>query len=154
MWLSIVTHTRNLCSAFDPSKCTHTAVNTHTHTENTHPEQWPAILLRRSRNSLGFGVWCLAQWSHLSCCIEFGRERWLFTTKSIWLDNWDCLGFWEIKNQVWISIIVGWLCPQTAKTHSNDIFHPMSPLNLKYYNLNSSDERFRKPDSNQCWVLL
>ncbi len=26
---SMVTHTRNLCSAFNPSKCTHTAVNTH-----------------------------------------------------------------------------------------------------------------------------
>ncbi len=24
-------------------KCTHTAVNTHTHTVNTHPEQWAAI---------------------------------------------------------------------------------------------------------------
>ncbi len=45
---------------------------------------------------------------------------------------------------MWISIIVGWLCPQTAKTHLYDIFHPMSPLNLKYYNLNSSNERFRK----------
>ncbi len=29
MWPSMVTHTRNLCSAFNPSKCTHTAVNTH-----------------------------------------------------------------------------------------------------------------------------
>ncbi len=33
---SMVTHTRNLCSAFNPSKCTHTAVNSHT-------EQWAAI---------------------------------------------------------------------------------------------------------------
>ncbi len=40
---SIVTHTRNLCSAFNPSKVhthTHTAVNTHT--VNTHLEQWAA----------------------------------------------------------------------------------------------------------------
>ncbi len=29
MWPSMVTHTWNLCSAFNPSKCTHTAVNTH-----------------------------------------------------------------------------------------------------------------------------
>ncbi|KAB5540146.1 hypothetical protein PHYPO_G00098460 [Pangasianodon hypophthalmus] len=28
----MVTHTRNLCSAFNPSKCTHTVVNEHTHT--------------------------------------------------------------------------------------------------------------------------
>ncbi len=33
---SMVTHTRNLCSAFDPPKV-------HTHTVNTHPEQWAAI---------------------------------------------------------------------------------------------------------------
>ncbi len=32
----MVTHTRNLCSAFNPSKM-------HTHTVNTHPEQWAAI---------------------------------------------------------------------------------------------------------------
>ncbi len=32
-------HTQNLCSAFTHPKCTHTAVNTHTHTVNTHPEQ-------------------------------------------------------------------------------------------------------------------
>ncbi len=35
MWPSMVTHTRNLSSAFNPSKCTLTAVN-------THPEQWAA----------------------------------------------------------------------------------------------------------------
>ncbi len=57
MWLIMVTHTRNLCSAFIPSKCTHTAVNTHTHTVvNTHPEQWAAILLRRPGNSWGFAA--------------------------------------------------------------------------------------------------
>ncbi len=51
-----VTHTLNLCSALNPSKCTHTVVNTHTHTVNTHPEQWAAILLRRPGSSWGFGV--------------------------------------------------------------------------------------------------
>jgi len=39
---SMVTHTRNWCSAFNPSKCTHTAVRSE-HTVNTHPEQWAAI---------------------------------------------------------------------------------------------------------------
>ncbi len=51
-----------------------------------------------------------------------------------------------------IFIIVGWLCPHT-KTHSyanEDILHPMFPLKLNYYNLNSSDEGFQKSDSNQC----
>ncbi len=32
VWPSMVTHTRNLCSAFNPSNCTHTAVKS----ENTH----------------------------------------------------------------------------------------------------------------------
>ncbi len=35
MWSNMVTHTQNLCSAFNPSKCTHTVVNTHTHSEHT-----------------------------------------------------------------------------------------------------------------------
>ncbi len=45
----MVTHTQNLCSAFNPSKCTHTVVN-------THPEQRAAILLRHLGSSWGFGV--------------------------------------------------------------------------------------------------
>ncbi len=44
----MVTHTRNLSSAFNPSKCTLTAVN-------THPEQWAAIL-RRPGSSWGIGA--------------------------------------------------------------------------------------------------
>jgi len=69
----MVTHIWNLCSAFNPSKCTHTAVDTYTpwtHTlssgqpmlwrPNTHPEQW--------------GVWCLAQGSPLSHGIEGGEN--------------------------------------------------------------------------------
>ncbi len=69
----MVTHTRNLCSAFNPSKCTHTAVNTHTHTHtvNTHSEQWADIYVAAHGDQLG--VRCLAQ-GHLSCGIE-GGER-------------------------------------------------------------------------------
>ncbi len=44
----MVTHTRNLSSAFNPSKCTLTAVNTHL-------EQWAAIL-RRPGSSWGIGA--------------------------------------------------------------------------------------------------
>ncbi len=59
--------------------------------------------------------------SHLSHGIEGEREGWLFTTKSKCLDNWDCLGFWEIKKRAFYHfkcvIIVGWLCPHTANTH-------------------------------------
>ncbi len=44
MWPSMVTHTQNLCSAFNPSKCTHTQQWTHTHTVNTHSgSQWGAV---------------------------------------------------------------------------------------------------------------
>ncbi len=48
VWPSMVTHTRNLSSAFNPSKCTLTAVNTHL-------EQWAAIL-RRPGSSWGIGA--------------------------------------------------------------------------------------------------
>ncbi len=48
VWPSMVTHTRNLFSAFNPSKCTLTAVNTHL-------EQWAAIL-RRPGSSWGIGA--------------------------------------------------------------------------------------------------
>ncbi len=51
-------HTQNLCSAFNPSKCTHTQQWTHTHTVNTHPEQW-AVNAAAPGEQLG--VWCLAQ---------------------------------------------------------------------------------------------
>ncbi len=48
VWPSMVTHNRNLFSAFNPSKCTLTAVNTHL-------EQWAAIL-RRPGSSWGIGA--------------------------------------------------------------------------------------------------
>ncbi len=48
----MATHTRNLCSAFDPSKV-HTHSSEHTHTMNTHPEQWAAILCFCARGAVG-----------------------------------------------------------------------------------------------------
>ncbi len=56
VWPSMVTHTWNLCSAFNPSKCTHTVVNTHL-------EQWAANAAAPGEQ---LEVWCLAQGSHLS----------------------------------------------------------------------------------------
>ncbi len=35
---------------------TYSSKHTQTHTVNTHPEQWAAIVLRRPGNSLGFGA--------------------------------------------------------------------------------------------------
>ncbi len=69
----MVTHTRNWCSAFNPSKCTHTAVSseqTPTHTVNTHPEQWAATAPAPGEQ---LGVRCLAQ-GHLSHGIEGGES--------------------------------------------------------------------------------
>ncbi len=76
MWPSMVSHTLKLFSAFHPSKCTHTAVSseeTHTHTVNTHSEQWASIFAAAPGEE--FGVLCLAQGPHLSCGIEGGRVR-------------------------------------------------------------------------------
>ncbi len=64
----MVTHTRNLCSAFNPSQV-HTHSSEHTHTVNTHPEQWAAIYAAAPGEQLG--VQCLAQ-GHLSHGIEGG----------------------------------------------------------------------------------
>ncbi len=64
VWPSMVTHTWNLCSAFNPSKCTHTVVNIHL-------EQWAANAAAPGEQ---LGVWCLAQGSHLSRGIEGGES--------------------------------------------------------------------------------
>ncbi len=69
MWPSMVTHTLNLCSAFNPSYV-HTYSSEHPHTAvNTHPEQWTAIYAAAPREQLG--VRC--PW-HLSRGIEGGVE--------------------------------------------------------------------------------
>ncbi len=60
----MVTHTQNLCSAFNPSKCTHTVVNIHL-------EQWAANAAAPGEQ---LGIRCLAQGSHLSCGIEGGES--------------------------------------------------------------------------------
>ncbi len=70
MWPSMVTHTRNLCSAINPSKV-HTHSSEHTHTVNTHPEQWAANAAAPGEQ---LGVRCLAQGSHLSRGIEGGES--------------------------------------------------------------------------------
>ncbi len=64
VWPSMATHTQNLCSAFNPSKCTHTVVN-------IHMEQWAANAAAPGEQ---LGVRCLAQGSHLSRGIEGGES--------------------------------------------------------------------------------
>ncbi len=64
VWPSMVIHTQNLCSAFNPSKCTHTVVNTHL-------EQWAANAAAPGEQ---LGVRCLAQGFHLSRGIEGGES--------------------------------------------------------------------------------
>ncbi len=67
---SMVNHTRNLCSAFNPSKV-QTHSSEHTHTVNTHPEQWAAIYAAAPGEQLG--ARCLAQ-GQLSHGIEGGES--------------------------------------------------------------------------------
>uniref|UniRef100_A0A8C2ISA5 RNA binding protein fox-1 homolog 3-like n=1 Tax=Cyprinus carpio TaxID=7962 RepID=A0A8C2ISA5_CYPCA len=67
---SMVTHTWNSCSAFNPAKV-HTHTSEYTHTVNTHPEQCAAIYAAAPGEQLG--VQCLAQ-GHLNRGIE-GGER-------------------------------------------------------------------------------
>ncbi len=45
----MVTHTRNLCSAFIPSKVSRSI-------QSTHPEQWAAIYAAAPGEQLGFGA--------------------------------------------------------------------------------------------------
>ncbi len=66
----MVTHTQTRCSAFNPNKV-HTHSSEHTHTVNTHPEQWAAIYAAAPGEQLG--VWCLAQ-GHLGRGIEGGES--------------------------------------------------------------------------------
>ncbi len=56
----MVTHTRNVCSAFTNPTSAHT--HTHTHREHTHPEQWAAIYAAAPGEQLW--VQCLAQEQH------------------------------------------------------------------------------------------
>ncbi len=60
-----------------PSKCTHTAVNTHTHTVNTHPEQWAAIYAAAPGDQLG--VRYLAQ-GHLVVVLKVERMLYVYSS--------------------------------------------------------------------------
>ncbi len=110
----------------------------HTHTVNTHRSSGQPYCCG-ARVTIGGSVSC-SRVSPQSWYWRWKRAL-VFTPKSKWLDNWDCLGFWGLtkkKKKEWIFIIVGWLCPHTAKTHlyaNEDILHPVSPLKLKYYRL-------------------
>ncbi len=57
MWPSMVTHARNLCSAFNPSKVHTHKPWTHTHKPWTHtPSSGQPFMVRRPGSSWGFGV--------------------------------------------------------------------------------------------------
>ncbi len=103
MWPSVVTHTRNLCSAFKPSKCTHTVVNTHhEHTPGavgSHIVEAPGV-----RFSWGFGDFLKSLTSVIVLKVEESAGYSLL--KSKWLDNWDCLGFGGIKKRSFYNCMV------------------------------------------------
>ncbi len=93
MWPSMVTHTLNLCSAFNPSMCTHThtvvnthtLTHTHTHTHTRTPGAVGSHIAVVPRKHLC--VRCLVQGSHLSHGIEGGESAVQFAPPS---DN-SCL---------------------------------------------------------------
>ncbi len=98
----------------------HTHTHTHTHTVNPLPVQWAVFYAEAPGEQLG-----------VRALLKGGESA------GYSLQNQNGL------KKGCIFTIVGWLCPHTAKT-----FCTVSPLKCKYYNLNSSDEGFRKSDSN------
>ncbi len=67
---------RNLCTYDKVMAKVHTHSSEHTHTVNTHLEQWIALYAAAPGDQLG--VWCLAQ-GHLSCgIVVLGVERALY----------------------------------------------------------------------------
>ncbi len=76
MWPSIVTHALNLCSAFNPSKCTHTAVSSEQTQTHTRSSRQP-FMLQRSGSSWVFGAMLKVLTSVVVLRVE--RERWTFT---------------------------------------------------------------------------
>ncbi len=98
----MVTHTWNLCSEFNPSKCTHTVVN-------THPEQWETILMRCPMSCWGFGALLKGLTSVVVLKVEVCAGYSLQNQNYLIIETLKVLG--GFKNE-WISIIVGWLCPQ------------------------------------------
>ncbi len=71
--INMVTHTRKSCSAFThPSTQTHSSE--HTHTVNTHPEQWAAINAAVPREQLR--VRCLDQ-GHLAVVLKVERALYI-----------------------------------------------------------------------------
>ncbi len=75
MWPSI--HTRNLCSAFKLSKCTHTQTQLWTHTSWTHTQSSGQLMLQHPGSSWGFGALLKGLTSVVVLKVE--RKHWLFT---------------------------------------------------------------------------
>ncbi len=77
--INMVTHTRKSCSAFThPSTQTHSSE--HTHTVNTHPEQWAVIYAAAPGEQLGFR--CLAQ-GHLAVVLKVERALYIHSPPTI-----------------------------------------------------------------------
>ncbi len=86
VWPSMVTHTWNLCSAFNPSKCTHTR----------------SKAANAAAPGEQLGVWCLAQGSHLSRGIE-GRESAGYSLPPPTIPAGPETRTCDLRVQVWLS---------------------------------------------------
>ncbi len=86
VWPCMVTHTWNLCSEFNPSKCTHTVVNTHTtwtHTRSSGQSQRPETRTHSLQVTgptlytlghdcpTGAGVWYIPSFSEHCTSVDF-----------------------------------------------------------------------------------
>ncbi len=100
----MVTHTLNVCSAFKPSKCTYTHSSEHTQREHT-PGAVGSHIAKAPGSSWGSGALLKGLTSVVVLKVE--RERWLFTPKSKWLDNRDCLVLGGIQKRSEFQSLLG-----------------------------------------------
>ncbi len=128
VWPSMVTHIRNLCSAFNPSKCTHTAVNTHTPWTHTRSSGQP--MLRGPGSSWGFSALlkCLTSvvvfnnsFQCSSQCLTVLCSLWtnLSIEPIIFKESVEPFHRYKGMIQLWIQLI--WL-HQSSSKQFNDMF--------------------------------
>ncbi len=111
----MVTHTRNLCSAFDPFKV-HTHSSEHTHTVNTHPEQWAAICC---------GAWGAVGGSVVSASDVTPTER--------WLNGWYIWHtFLETLQECRSRHLTGWIKPDFWETRGSRLFSARRETNMPW----------------------
>ncbi len=120
VWSSMLTHTLNLCSAFNPFKCSHTVVNTH-----------------REHTPVAAGNQCCGAWGAVGGLVPCSRvspqswywkrrERWLFTPPTDdSCQTWDSIPWPFSYKSTFLSIrprlMKHSLCMKTVQNNSKQI---------------------------------